>query len=401
MQHISLTPIDWELIDKPIDQRDINNVGHQWASIKIPPSLWNEPPMSTPTQPSKHLNNAAPKVVFSGIKDGDHRPLCNNHVVVCIDKPHLINQFNMIPPRFYSAWYDVSVHNDPKWVMQEGLPCFNFDILITTDESWVGIVPKDRLFLTKRISKTRQAIAINQFLRTADTHKALIVPTYGSNWGDKHHPSYLGTELTGKIVIKPEDGARGLCHFVVDFDQVSVGPFLRDLYGKTKIAAIAEKYAPHAHLSHGQSWDDKESQKVKDEGKFTFQRYVDNIATEVRILTNHVSDIGFACIRSRIGEDYKQATSATPILEDILSIDNNVLAEMFGNPEEYAVFCQLLEEVIGPMQSVDLFFTEDGRWGVCEYCNQYGIAGVPRDYAVSSISDYVMYCIDESRTPHD
>jgi hypothetical protein len=372
-----------------------------YVTICIPPTLWNEPSMSTPTQPSKHLNNSAPKVAFTGIKDGDHRPLINNHVVVCIDEPHSRNQLNMIPPRFYSEWYDVSVHSDPKWVMQEGLPCFNFDILITGDDKWVGIVPKDQLFLTKRLSKTRQAIAINQFLRTANTHKALIVPTYGSNWGDKYHPSYLGTELTGKIVIKPEDGARGLCHFVVDFDQVSVGPFLRDLYGKTKIADMAEKYAPHAHLSHGQAWDDEESQQVKDEGNFTFQRFVDNIATEVRILTNHVSDVGYACIRSRIGDEYKQATSATPILEDIKSIDGKVLGEMFGDPAEYAIFCQLLEEVIGPMQSVDLFFTEDGRWGICEYCNQYGIAGVPREYAVSSISDYVMHCIDESRTPHD
>jgi hypothetical protein len=352
------------------------------------------------SEAAESIKNALPRVNFCGIKDGDHRAvMSNNHVVVCIDEPHSINQFNMIPPRFQSAWYDVSVHNDPKWVMQEGLPCFNFDVLITGDEKWKGIVPQDRLFLTKRLSKTRQAIAINQFLREAKTVKALIVPTYGSNFGDTYHPSYLGTELTGKIVVKPEDGARGLCHFVVDFDKVSVGPFLRDLYGKTSIADMAEKYAPHAHLSHGQAWDDEESQKVKEEGNFTFQRYVDNIKTEVRILTNHVSDIGFACVRSRIGDVYKQATSATPLLENIEQIYKNDLLEMFGDEQELQVFEKLLEEVIGPMQSVDLFFTEDGRWGICEYCNQYGIAGVPRDYAVSSISDYVIHCIDESRSP--
>ncbi|MNY04803.1 hypothetical protein D3C86_1375000 [compost metagenome] len=346
----------------------------------------------------ERINGNKPHFEFSGIKDGDHRLVAsNNHVVVCIDAPHSINQFNMIPPRFQSAWYDVSVHSDPKWVMQEGLPCFNFDILITGDEKWKGIVPADRLFLLKRLSKTRQAIAINQFLREAKTANALIVPTYGSNFSDKYHPSYLGTELTGKIVIKPADGARGLCHFVVDFDQVSVGPFLRDLYGATTIADMAEKYAPHAHLSHGQAWDDEESQKVKEEGNFTFQRYVDDIQHEIRILTNHVSDIGFACIRNRIGDVYKQATSATVMLENICSIGDKQLVTLMGGQGELDVFKKLLEEVIGPMQSVDLFITKDGRWGICEYCNQYGIAGVPREYSVSSISDFVMHCIDESR----
>lgn len=369
------------------------------ASIKIPPALWNEKEM---TEAAMSIRNAVPRTVFNGFDDGDHRLVAtSNHVVVCIDQPHLINQFNMIPPRFQSSWYDVTVHNDPKWVMQEGLPCFNFDILITGDENWVGIVPKDRLFLTKRLSKTRQAIAINQFLREAKSDKALIVPTYGSNWGDNYHPSYLGTELTGKIVIKPEDGARGLCHFVVDFDKVSVGPFLRDLYGKTTIAEMAEKYAPHAHLSHGQAWDDEESQKVKEEGNFTFQRYVEDIQYEIRILTNHVRDIGFACIRNRVGEVYKQATSATTMLENICGIDEASLVSLMGGQAELDVFKQLLDEVIGPMQSVDLFITKDGRWGICEYCNQYGIAGVPREYAVSSISEYVTHCIDESRTPHD
>lgn len=342
------------------------------------------------------INSNLPHFEFRGIKDGDHRQITNNHVTVCIDKPEMINQFNMIAPRFQNQWYDVSVHSDPKWVLQEGLPCFNFDILITGDAKWKGIVPDDRLFLLKRLSKTRQAIAINQFLRQAKTHKALIVPTYGSNFGDKYHPSYLGTELTGKIVIKPEDGARGLCHFVVDFDKVSVGPFLRDLYGATTIADMAEKYAPHAHLSHGQAWDDEESQKVKEEGNFTFQRYVENIKAEVRILTNHVSDVGFACVRSRVGEEYKQATSATTMLDHIEELNDLELLSMFGDVGERDVFLKLLEEVIGPMQSVDLFFTEDGRWGICEYCNQYGIAGVPRQYAVSSIADFVVHCIDSS-----
>ena len=339
------------------------------------------------------INNQLPKTEINGIRDGNISNVTVASVVVCIDNPDNINQFNMLPLRWAYDFYDVIIHSDPKWVMQNGQPTFNFTILITDNEAkWKDIVPPDQLFSTRRLGKTAQNIILNRFLSQHETVNALAVPVWGSNYGDTKHTSYLGDDISGLVVVKPEDGARGICQMVVDFDKISVGAFLRDLYGKTSLKDIHAKYKEHLIVGAGHELYDDEAEGVKKDASFAFQRYVENIEAEYRILTDKDGAIGFACKRVRGGDtEFKQATGATSKVTAIEEVTEEQLGLDIG--ADWDVFERLLAEVVGPMQSVDLFITKDGKWGICEYCNQYGIEGVPREYYLKSVRDYVEDCI--------
>lgn len=345
--------------------------------------------------PSQDMNHSLPRTTFDDIKDGDHRPLNYSALTVAIDQPDWINQFNMLPFRWQHEFMDVTVHHDPKWTVVNGEPVFNFTILITSQpEKWEGIVPEGQLFGVKRLGKTQQNAKLNRFIRASGAKHAVVVPFWASNFQDGKHTSFLGHDLHGRVVVKPEDGARGVCHMVVDFDKVSVGAFLRDLYTKdVKLATMHEKYKDHIVVGNGHAWDKEEAEKIKEEGDFTFQRYVDNINTEIRILTDYKGDIGFACLRERSGDEYKQATGVTHLIDKQQVVDEGFLKKWIH--EDYDIFKTLLKEVVGPMSSVDLFITNDGKWGICEYCNQYGIVGVPREYYTKSVLDYVNNCLIE------
>lgn len=351
-----------------------------------------------PFDTSAIMNHSLPRTEFRGTSTECSRTLNYSALTVAIDQPDWINQFNMLPFRWQHEFMDVTVHHDPKWTVVNGEPVFNFSILITSQpEKWEGIVPAEQLYGIKRLGKTKQNAMLNRFIRRSGAQNAVLVPFWGSNFQDGKHTSFLGHDVGGRVVVKPEDGARGVCHMVVDFDKVSVGAFLRDLYTKdVKLVDMHEKYKDHIKIGHGHAWDDAEAQKVKEEGQFTFQRYVENINQEVRILTDHLGNIGFACLRDRSGDDYKQATGVTHLVEQQRLVDEDFLKKWIN--VDFDIFKELLRDVVGPMSSVDLFITNDGKWGICEFCNQYGIVGVPREYYIKSVRDYVDHCLEQYST---
>jgi len=355
---------------------------------------------ATPMPSSEKIpfRHTLPRTEFRGTSTVDRRTINYSALTVAIDEPAWINQFNMLPLRYQHDWMDVTVHHDPKWTVVNGEPVFNFTILITSQpEKWEGIVPPEQLYGVKRLGKTKQNAMLNRFIRRSGAQNALVVPFWASNFQDGKHTSYLGHDITGKVVVKPEDGARGVCHMVVDFDKISVGAFLRDLYTKeVKLVDMHAKYKDHIVIGHGHAWDDTEAQKVKEEGQFTFQRYVADIHQEIRILTDAHGDIGFACLRDRSGDDYKQATGVTHLVDNQRIVDEAFLEKTLE--ADYDIFKELLKDVVGPMSSVDLFITNDNKWGICEFCNQYGIVGVPREYYIQSVRDYVDQCLLEWST---
>lgn len=318
-------------------------------------------------------------------------------VILAISDPGWINQFQMLPRSWDLGYCRVAVHGDPQWVLKNGIPETNFDILLTPVESWKKLLPPHRVCVTPRLSKTDQGIAIAQWMQPLNQEWLASPVTFGSNLPDRKHPSYYGPDLKGRVVIKPEDGARGVSQILVDFDEVSVSSFLKDLYGPCTWAELKELYiTPAVVFSDGAFVNADENENNKKDGRFTFQAFVPNIEFEVRILTNHNADIGFICHRTREGEEYKQATGvARKAVEMWTSTkDEEWLSDRMG-PGQLDVFKEFLKDVVGPMQSVDLFITETSKWGVLEYCNQYGIAGVPPDYYTSSVKAFAEKLVAE------
>ena len=321
-------------------------------------------------------------------------------VTVCIENAN-INQYDMLPPRYTDGAYEITTHHDPKWMIENGVPVFNFDVLITHDRNkWEQLVPANQLVVVPRYDKTHQSIAINSFFRDnrCSQSTAIQAGVFGSSHVNKKHPSFLGSTVSGKVVVKPEDAARGVCQFVVDFDKVSVGPFLGDLHSSMTPEKIAEKYSPHVVFSAGAIKTPKEVAEIRKNSSYTFQRYIPNVETEIRVLTDSFGLPGFSCVRSRVGDEYVQATGVTHLVDNIVCADLESLDIWKGN--DYQLFLKLLEDVVGPMQSVDLFITEDGGWGIFEYCNQYGIAGVSAAYYSDSVKEFVMRAIDKSQAAY-
>lgn len=310
--------------------------------------------------------------------------------------------------------FSVIFHRDPQFSLVGDRVEYNFDIL----QDWGGIkfadvdlrdiVPSHRISILPRYTKTVQ---MARLINAADKYRAsgitnsqynkskwLHVPTWftGRTWNK--NLSVPVTD-TGKVVIKPNDGARGIGQFVVDTSNITTQAFLAEFYKSFEESVTDSAVEDFCKRMNGIASYHSDNENGRHEGIHSLlgqgavvQSFVPNIAAEFRLITNALGDVTYVQKRriERVDSGFPQAigsgvgdsTDKCVCLTDVLS------------PESIKMLNYVARTAIGPMNSIDLFVTDDGHWGIFEFCNQFGTTGIPSDQLIKMHVDYVVGLID-------
>lgn len=332
-----------------------------------------------------------------------------HRVVVVMDR--LINNFDVLGTHIHlTNDIEVLIHFDKRVNMRGTDVNFNFDIMISNDKHdgvpYDRLLPSHRYVPLPRHDKFTQAALIARWSETLkDTAMFKPVPTW-----------YVGTDAsrnlpatTGRVVVKPLDGARGIGQFVVDVDKVHLAHFQARLGDyicgvitaeegkKLSVAEFLERFQGAVTYHPGEENHDGEGlDSLRTQGAVV-QSVIENVVVEYRIITG--ADATPVYVQRRgIREQTSVFPQATGSGYHLNPNDQCELEDVFGTPGSLEAFLELCRVVIGPMNSVDLFIMEDGRWGVFEFCNQFGITGLPsqvaekihREFLLSVVNNYLV-----------
>ncbi|MCY1297089.1 hypothetical protein D9M70_465150 [compost metagenome] len=305
------------------------------------------------------------------------------------------------------AGKQVFFHDDPQVSIINGEAYFNFDFMITDGTILINgqaaerIVPEHMVFMNRRYSKTEQAMRINSYAkRMAGLGHFNAEEFIGVRTWLNSQPLGMSNlvQPTGKVVIKPKDGARGIGQFLIDTDKIPFAVVITAL-DKFVIDGVKEdlfkelkRYDPNlAYSTKGEKSDDEGLTGLRLQG-FVVQSLIENIEAEYRLITDEHGRVAYCQKRTITSvEGFPQASGSdtNSILgEDIVPIDNVL------SPGQFRDISAVARDVIGPLSSIDLFVTKDKKWGIFEYCNQFGIKGVPGKTVMAMHENFIADVID-------
>ena len=170
-----------------------------------------------------------------------------------------------------------------------------------------------------------------------------------------------------KLVIKPMLGARGDGHVLLP--RHAFGLFMGWSQGMTW-NQIKEHFPTFKYSADAPKGQDEEPYWTDDEQLHVCE-YVPNVVAEWRILFGGKRVIGRE--RRINGVEYKQANiNPDDVVEDMSEAKYLPLDELFvSNPELANQIYTLTQQLHIPVGSLDLYKTDDGKFGIFEYSNQY------------------------------
>jgi hypothetical protein len=341
-------------------------------------------------------------------------------VVISINTNALTNYLHL-PPRFEVASkigkqnvvYDVMIHSQPRYQLGAKGVETNFDLFINNhldkspDEAeWNHLLPADMIHVHPRYPKHTQAMKLlaaeqpkNSKFRPVRTWSASLLAGNSNSYSFGHDPE-------GSVVIKPREGARGIGHFIANLDMISLGQLFGCIKAEESTAkAIEEYFAPHVSYHPGDEREENEGLKSLREQGMVMQETVEGIKAEYRVLVDHNSDIFMILPRERVkrsededinvhGTDYRQGTGSSCKVNKS-SLGSSLMYVFDEDETQIEAFKSLVKQVIPPMNSLDLFITEDGHWGIFEFSNQFGTVGVPVAKAHELHYNYIKHILDQ------
>jgi len=315
-------------------------------------------------------------------------------IVLAID-PNMDN-FSVLGLRHRTAkGHQVVIHNTPAINVQGTETVFNFDILITGQANGDGVnehVPEHRICRIPRHKKFTQAVKLQQAVAAYGQQEPtcfLNIPTWFNGWGGRNYPCAIEW-----MVVKPNDGARGIGHFTVATAYVNMDYFLKAMnkllegeHTQENFDAFIESFAGKVEYhTGGENYPFEGLESLKTDG-VVVQSVIQNIGKEYRVITDKDCEPSyFQERRSRDPESkYPQATGGGAVIDIGMIKTHDDLPSCINMD----LLRHLCKKVIGPMSSIDIFVTNDGYWGIFEYCNQFGISGVPQDYIFNLHATFV------------
>jgi len=325
-------------------------------------------------------------------------PKIERTLVVAVS--HLLTQYQHLPPQWIAADGKTRIvaTNDFRYVIDENnMVVKNSDLTILTDGATFisgGGTDSDTrrnnahleeyadgVHYMKRESKVAMTLRMAAVVRGLPEVKDFISPRiYSTQFADKRNSTF-GSEIHGRVVVKPIDGARGIGQIVADMDKVTPAALMVLIKGAAKkedFLTSLESLKPHVeyHIGHG---DIDEGLVALAEQGFFVQEQVSNVVAEYRLILDHESKIALTFKRKRDtlplhqdsnNFDHKQATGVTWFLDEAKPAGQYELSTVFNEVST------VLQELKIPLNSVDLFITADHKWGIFEYCPQYGTEGI-------------------------
>lgn len=262
-----------------------------------------------------------------------------------------------------------------------------FDLLITDEVvTPVGRTEKVPTVSLPRLTKIKQARRINTAVQEMGKEKiSHFTPIKSFLLSDA---SALGCfEGTPRIVVKHEHGARGLGQIVVDLNLIGYDKARHLLFklkqaadssdGVEKVAEVIEQSKGAFLISKGhEKYDGEYLDYLKDIS--VVQGLIEDVQTEYRLLTDLEGNIVWAQERDLEGDVFKTATGSNGNTQYLHLPENTLMAD---NQVVFNEVQALLKYMGISLNSVDLFITKEGQWGIFEFCNQWGIQGVNAGWA--------------------
>lgn len=288
--------------------------------------------------------------------------------VVAIANTSSCPNYLHIPPTFIYDDIRFIVHHKPQREQKDGHWICNYDLLLDVGYKTTF---EHADFKSPRLTKFEQAVVLKQASIKAQVESYISVPIYNKVENVKGPEDV--TELPDLVLIKSNDGARGLAHILYDTTKGSVFDFLRGIHGANvdKVCNVIQEHKAAIELHTGKPRDDGEVYCVLGEQSMLVSKPITGITAELRVLLDHNSKPVLIkererCDNSKDGNntDYLQATGANRSKDTrVDSLDEYC--------PEYAGDMLKVLSLLPPMNSVDLFITEKG-WGIFEYCHQFG-----------------------------
>jgi len=268
---------------------------------------------------------------------------------------------------------DIIVHSDPRVLVVDGKTIRNFDYLVdcTIDgasSDWASFAEAlgDRYIDVKRVSKITQSLVLKRLGIPTPTFG--FIPLQTTNAVSVHTicalADAMGFSTGDSIMLKTINGARGMGQCVVKYD---------DLY------RLANKHigSDKEHLDFKDTWyelggaEEDQGQPITttfleyDTPYFLMSEFVD-IVSEYRVLFNNA---GVRLLSERTVKDkgsYQASAGTEPA-------DYTVVL-----PTEIRKWIEvLIENIKLPFGSIDVYVDSDGKYGVLEYCTEFGYSDTP------------------------
>ena len=322
---------------------------------------------------------------------------------------HAMNNWDVLGQGVVVGDYEVYFHRDPRMSIQDGRVRFNFDVVVDDGSLMIDkmklhhLVPPRRVHTIKRYNKVEQQMRLLALveLNNDEENGFLFKNFYPLTM--HHNPQMNGfSQLINPerpVVIKPLDGARGIGQFLVDPAMIPLTVVVDVLDGLVRgrveiddVLPTLRKFDPtFEYATSGEREENEGLHAIKSQG-FCIQDYVPKIKLEYRLLTGQDGEIAYCQrrdIRSKNNTGFAQATGSEANSakgDDIVAIRDVLSGSDLQGLQEMA-------RLVGPLSSIDLFITEDEKWGIFEYCNQFGMKGVPIQLAQTLHSEMILSLI--------
>lgn len=332
-----------------------------------------------------------------------------------------INNFDILGQGFHiNPTTRVQFHNDPKVALVGDRVETNFDLMIDHGEAsshgfqFKDMLPPHRYLHLPRFNKPAQACKINHAALCYNAALSISVEKWRKDNGFIPVPTwFVGNGVwdsnialpkgTKRVVVKPMDGARGIGQFLVDVEHVSLRVFFNEMRmsiikpeikDKTGVEKVLEAFKGYVtYHSRNENYEDEGIKMLLTQGAVV-QSVIHEVEREFRLITDYKGLVGYAQERNIVNVEhgFPQAVgSGTVDTNDrhALAIDD-ILDE-----SAMAMLDSITSTAIGPMNSIDLFLTSDGEWGIFEFCNQFGITGIPDEPLIEMHRKFLEVSINE------
>lgn len=257
---------------------------------------------------------------------------------------------------------------------------YHFDFALKQNRFHKDLLPHN-YFHFPRLKRMTQYINIYHFNEAyKDKHDEIFIPEfYTATQRAGEHVTMANFSLPqgDKVVIKEQFGARGSNQVVVPSNMVTT--LLKHSKGLT-MAEVKVKF-PDFIYSDGTTWDKVMFEKPSD---LFISQLVPSVKSEWRLLVGGDKIYG----RERMIKQgpYPQANLDHDVFVTVPEVKYELIENMFS--EELVSALHDLTDFIGlPIGSIDLFLTEDGRYGIFEYSTQFAFMGADNNFIRQMLLD--------------
>lgn len=281
---------------------------------------------------------------------------------------------------------------------------FNTQIDFAINNNSLRYLHQDKQVVIYRWNKPEQALFLHEWAEQSKTKYMHLIPTFTvRNYRPRVEPHQLGYDYPpGRYLVRPQNGARGIGQMIVDTTKIRMQDALNHIHDEDfgKVESMPEGI----NLFHGHIRHENEGWEYLKTGDYFIQKVVDNVTAEFRVVLG-AGKIDAIFERPRETSDSSGSYAAVSHKADkLLWIDKALggwsVEEILNSKVAPAIAAggvrrtvspliqaqrvvreaiQFIEESIPHYNSVDLFVTADGRWGIFEFCNQFSAVDFKTD----------------------